>query len=187
MRKSNRSFILCIFVALVSLAIGITILPAFGLGENMLSALLALVLGACMLAFILPEIMSTRGIICVLNFFEFILIAFVALALVIQQVLPFLEFANCRLLAIALWIHALIGIFKIYNTRVASMKRGLAFPLFVNMLLLSFATYLFAIPFISDATLAWLCPVFFFVLTFLMVALSLLYAPKSKKRRPKGR
>ena len=182
MRKSSKSFILCIFLAIASLAIGILILPVFNLVNDMLSAVLALVLGSCMIAFILPEIMSTRGLICVLNFFEFLLIAITALLLVIQQVLPFLPDANCRFLAIALWIHGMVDIFKIYNTRVATMRKGIPFPLLLDVIFITFATYLFATPFISDAVLSWACPVFFFVLTFLMIALSLLYAPKSARR-----
>ena len=182
MRKSNNSFIFCILIAIASLAIGIITLPLFNIAQNMLNALLALVLGACMIAFILPEIMSTRGIICVLNFFEFFLIAIVALLLVIQQVLPFLEMANARMLAVAIWVHGMIGIFKIYNTRVASMKKGLALPLLINIILITVSTYLFAAPFLSDAVIAWICSIFFFILTFLMVALSLLYAPQKAKK-----
>lgn len=181
MRKSNNGFILCIFIAIVSLALGITMLPTFNIAGGMLSALLALVIGACMIAFVLPEIMSTRGIICVLNFFEFFLLAIVALLLVVHQVLPFLADANSRMLAIAIWIHGVIGIFKIYNTRIASTKKSLAMPLFLNMILITFATYLFAVPFISDLAMGWICSIFFFVLTFLMGALSLLYAPGKAK------
>ena len=180
MRKSSKSFILCIFLAVISLAIGILILPVFGLVDDMLSAVLALVLGSCMIAFILPEIMSTRGLVCVLNFFEFLLVAITALLLVIQQVLPFLPEANCRFLAIALWVHAMIDIFKIYNTRIATMRSGIPFALLLDIIYVTVATYLFANPFISDAVLSWACPVFFFVLTFLMLALSLLYAPKRR-------
>ena len=178
MKKSNRSFVLCIFLAVISLAIGILVLPVFGLTNSMLSAVLALVLGSCMIAFILPEIMSTRGLICVLNFFEFLLFAIVALLLVIQQVLPFLPEANCRFLAIALWIHAMVDIFKIYNTRIATMRHGIPFALLLDIIFITFATWLFVNPFISDAVLSWACPVFFFVLTFLMLVLSLLYSPK---------
>ena len=178
MKKSNRSFVLCIFLAVISLAIGILVLPVFGLTSSMLSAVLALVLGSCMIAFILPEIMSTRGLICVLNFFEFLLFAIVALLLVIQQVLPFLPEANCRFLAIALWIHAMVDIFKIYNTRIATMRHGIPFALLLDIIFITFATWLFVNPFISDAVLSWACPVFFFVLTFLMLILSLLYSPK---------
>ena len=98
-----------------------------------------------------------------------------------------MEYGTCRMLAAAIWIHGMIGIFKIYNTRVASMKRGLAFPLFINIILISVAAYAFAIPFLSEMVMAWAFAIFFFVLTFLMVALSLLYAPKSNKRRPGGR
>ena len=183
MKKTNKSFIFCIFVAAFALALGITMLPPFGIGENMISALLALVLSACMIAFILPEIMSTRGIICVLNFFEFLLIAIVALLLVIQQVLPFIADANTKFLALAIWIHGLLGVFKIYNTRIASAKKSLALPLLINVVLITFASYLFAIPFISDLAINWICSIFFFVLTFLMVALSLLSAPKAKKKK----
>ena len=182
MRKSNNGFILCIFLAIVSLAVGITMLPIFEISGNMLSALLALVIGACMLAFVLPEIMSTRGIICVLNFLEFFLLALVALALVIHQVLPYLAHANSRMLAVAIWIHGFVGIFKIYNMRMAAAKKGMAFPLFINMILLTFATYLFIVPFISDIVMAWACSIFFFILTFLMIALSLLYAPGKAKQ-----
>ena len=180
MKKSNRSFVLCIFLAVISLAVGILVLPVFGLTSSMLSAVLALVLGSCMIAFILPEIMSTRGLICVLNFFEFLLFAIVALLLVIQQVLPFLPEANCRFLAIALWIHAMVDIFKIYNTRIATMRHGIPFALLLDIIFITFATALFLNPFISDAVLSWACPVFFFVLTFLMAVLSLLYSPKRK-------
>lgn len=187
MKKVHRSFVLCVIVAICSLALGIAMLPPFGIGQTMLNALLALVIGACMIAFVLPEIMSTRGIICILNFFEFLLLAIVALVLVVQEVLPFMEYGTCRMLAAAIWIHGMIGIFKIYNTRVASMKRGLAFPLFINIILISVAAYAFAIPFLSEMVMAWAFAIFFFVLTFLMVALSLLYAPKSNKRRPSGR
>ena len=87
-----------------------------------------------MIAFILPEIMSTRGIICVLNFFEFLLIAIVALLLVIHQVLPFIEYANCRLLAVALWVHGMIGILKTYNTRIATAKMGVPFSLLLDII-----------------------------------------------------
>ena len=180
MKNSNKSFILCIFLAIISLAIGILVLPIFGLASNMLSAVLALVLGSCMVAFILPEIMSTRGLVCVLNFFEFLLIAIIALLLVVQQVLPFLPEANCRFLAIALWIHAIVDIFKIYNTRIATMRSGIPFALLLDIIFITFATALFVKPFISDAVLAWVCPIFFLVLTFLMLALSLLYAPKRR-------
>ena len=178
MRKSNNGFIFCLFIAIVSLALGIAMLPVFNISQGMLNALLALVIGACMIAFVLPEIMSTRGIICVLNFLEFFLLAIVALLLVIQQVLPFLAYANSRMLAVAIWIHGTVGIFKIYNMRIASAKKGMALPLFVNILLITFAAYLFAVPFISDIVMNWICSIFFFVLTFLMIALSMLYAPK---------
>ena len=183
MKRTHRSFILCIIIAICSVAIGIAMLPPFGVGQTMLNALLALVVGACMIAFVLPEIMSTRGIICILNFFEFLLLAVVALVLVVLQVLPFMEFGTCRLLAIALWIHGMVGIFKIYNTRIASMKKGLAFPLFINIILISVASYLFAVPFLSEIVMSWAFSLFFFVLAFLMIALSLLYAPKAKKKK----
>jgi hypothetical protein len=182
MRKSNKSFILCIFFALVSLAIGVAVLPVFGLGSNILSAVIALALGACMIAFVLPEIMSTRGIVCVLNFFEFLLIAIVALLLVIHQLMPFLENANCRLLAIALWIHGMISIFKTYNIRVATARMGVPFSLLLNIIFITFATYLFVVPFIPDFIWAWACPIFFFIFAFLMIALSVLYAPGKAKR-----
>ena len=183
MKKIRRSFVLCVVVAIVSLAIGIIMLPPFNIGQSMLNALLALVIGACMIAFVLPEIMSTKGIICILNFFEFILLALVALVLVVQEVLPFINYAACRMLAIAIWIHGFIGIFKIYNTRIASAKRGMAMPLFINVLLITFATYMFAVPFLSDIVMAWIFSLFFFVLTFLMIVLSLLYAPQKPRKR----
>lgn len=182
MKKVHRSFILCVIVAIASLAVGIVMLPTFNIGQTMLNALLALVIGSCMIAFVLPEIISTRGIICILNFFEFLLLALVALVLVIQEVLPFMDYATCRMLAVAIWIHGMIGIFKIYNTRVASMKRGLALPLFINIIFVTLGTYLFAIPFLSEIVMAWLFSIFFFVLTFLMIALSLLYAPKASRK-----
>ena len=138
MRKSGKSFALCIFLAIVSLAVGILILPVFGLATNMLSAILALVLGSCMIAFILPEIMSTRGLVCVLNFFEFLLIAITALLLVVQQVMPFMPDANCRFLAIALWIHGMFDIFKIYNTRIATMRSGIPFALLLDIIFITF-------------------------------------------------
>ena len=178
MRKSGKSFALCLFLALASVAIGVIILPVFGIANDMLSAVLALVLGSCMLAFILPEIMSTRGLVCVLNFFEFLLIAIVALLLVVQQVMPFMPEANCRFLAIALWIHGMVDIFKTYNARIATMRSGIPFALLLDIIFITFATYLFINPFIPNWILSWACPVFFFVLTFLMLVLSLLYAPK---------
>jgi len=179
MKKIQKSFILCVTIAVLSLILGIIMLPPFNIAQTMLKALTALVLGACMIAFVLPEIMSTRGIICILNFLEFILIAIVALILVIQEVAPFISMASCKMLAVAIWIHGTIGVFKIYNTRVATAKKGLALPLFIDIILISLGGYTFANPFISDFAMAWLCSIFFFVLAFLMVALSLLYAPKS--------
>ncbi len=187
MKKVRRSFILCIVVAIVSLALGIIMLPPFNIAQIMSSALLAIVLGACMIAFILPEIMSTRGIICLLNFLEFILIAIVAMLLVIQEVLPFIENGTCRMLAAAIWIHGFVGIFKIYNTRIAGSKKGLALPLFINVVLITLGVYLFAVPFISELALNWICSIFFFVLTFLMVALSMLYAPKAASKKPQAK
>ena len=183
MKRVHKSFILCVIAAIASLAIGIVMLPVFNIGQEMLNALLALVIGACMIAFVLPEIISTRGIICILNFFEFFLLAIVALILVIQEVLPFMDYAACRMLAVAIWIHGMVGIFKIYNTRVASMKKGLAFPLFVNIIFITAGTYLFAVPFLSELAMAWIFSIFFFILTFLMVALSLLYAPTAPRKR----
>ena len=183
MKKVHKSFILCVVAAIASLAIGIIMLPTFNIGQTMLNALLALAIGACMIAFVLPEIISTRGIICLLNFFEFLLLALVALVLVIQEVLPFIDYATCRMLAVAIWIHGMVGIFKIYNTRVASMKKGLAFPLFVNIIFITVGTYLFAVPFLSEIVMAWVFSIFFFILAFLMVALSLLYAPTAPRKR----
>ena len=183
MKRVHKSFILCVIAAIASLAIGIVMLPVFNIGQEMLNALLALVIGACMIAFVLPEIISTRGIICILNFFEFFLLAIVALILVIQEVRPFMDYAACRMLAVAIWIHGMVGIFKIYNTRVASMKKGLAFPLFVNIIFITAGTYLFAVPFLSELAMAWIFSIFFFILTFLMVALSLLYAPTAPRKR----
>ncbi len=185
MKKVHRSFIFCVIVAIASLALGITTLPTFNIGQTMPNALLALVVGACMIAFVLPEIISTRGIICLLNFLEFLLLAIVALILVIQEVLPFMDYATCRMLAVAIWIHGMVGIFKIYNTRVASMKKGLALPLFVNIVFITLGTYLFAIPFLSEIVMTWMFSIFFFVLTFLMIALSLLYAPKASRKSKK--
>lgn len=183
MKRVRKSFILCVIAAIASLAIGIVMLPVFNIGQEILNALLALAIGACMIAFVLPEIISTRGIICILNFFEFLLLAAVALILVIQEVVPFLDYATCRMLAVAIWIHGMVGIFKIYNTRVASLKKGLAFPLFMNIIFITIGAYLFAVPFLNELVMAWMFAIFFFVLAFLMIALSILYAPTSSKKR----
>lgn len=187
MKKIRSSFVLCVVAAILSLVIGIVMLPPLNIGQNMLSALLALVLGACMIAFILPEIMSTRGVICILNFVEFVLIAIVALVLVVEEVLPFMDYGTCRLFAVAIWIHGVVGVFKIYNTRIASSKKGLALPLFTNILFITAGSYLFASPLLSEAFMSWVFALFFFLLAFLMTVLSLLYAPQKSKTRAKSK
>ena len=178
MRKIYKNFIFDIVVAVVALALGIIMLPPFGIGEHALSVLMAITLASYLTIYTLDKIRRSKGTTLILALVEFSIIAIIALALLIQQFTPWRITEVCRIIGVAMWLRGVFSALGMYIIATNAKRQKYGVVKFILCVLLSTAgVYLFASPIISDLVLTWIICIIFLLAALVFGALAFLFAP----------
>ena len=75
MQTLYKNYIFDIVIALIALALGIVMLPVFGISEIFIDIMLALALGVYLVFFLFDRLRHSRGTVFILTIIEFIVIS----------------------------------------------------------------------------------------------------------------
>ena len=185
MRKIYKNYIFDIIMAVVSLILGILMLPPIGLGQKMLSVMLALTLVGYLVIFLFDKARRARGTSFVLILVEFAVISLIAVGLFLQQFKVFGE-ANviCPTIGIVMWLRGIVVNVSMYVSASSIKKSKYNLPEFLLCILFStLGVYLFAKPITSDLVITWILCGFLLFCALVFGALALLFAPTRKHRK----
>ena len=181
MKKLYKSFIFDIIIAVVALALGIIMLPPFGIGQQALNILMALTLAAYLALYTFDKIRRSKGTTLVLSLVEFCIIATIALALVIQQFSALRISGVCRIIGMVLWLRGLFAALGMYIAASGAKKQKYGILRFLLCILLAtVGVYLFAAPIVSDLVLTWIICSIFFACALIFATLAILFSPLRK-------
>ena len=184
MKKIYKSFIFDIIIAVVALALGIVMLPPFGIGQQALNILMALTLAAYLAIYTFDKIRRSKGTTLILTLVEFCIIATIALALVIQQFSPLRISGVCRIIGAVLWLRGVFSALGMYIVATNAKKQKYGILKFLLCVLLStVGVYLFAAPIISDLVLTWIICVLFFISALVFAILAFLFSPSRRREK----
>ena len=182
MKKLYKNFIFDIILAVVMLALGIVMLPPFGIGQQALNILCAILLVAYMIIYMLDKIQRSKGTTLVLALVEFAIIAIIAITLVVQQFSEFKIGGICKIVGAVMWMRGVFSAFGMYITATSARRpRYGVIKFLLCVLLSSTGVYIFADPIVSDLALTWIACVLFFIAALVAGGLALLFAPTKEK------
>jgi len=182
MKKIYKNFVFDIIAAVVALALGIVMLPPFGIGQQLLNILLAVTLVAYLVIYLYDKLRRNKGITFVLSLVEFIVISLVAIGLVFQQFSHIEISGVCSTIGIVLWLRGMVSALGMYITASSLKKSKRTLTEFVIALfVISVGAYFFAHPIVSDLVLTWIIDIVFFLqLSYSRV--SPIFSPLSKRK-----
>ena len=184
MKKLYKNFIFDIIIAVIALALGVVMLPPFGIGQQALNILMAITLAAYLAIYTFDKIRRSKGAILVLTLVEFCIITVIALALVIQQFSPLKISGVCRIIGVVLWLRGVFSALGMYILASSAKRQKYGVIRFLICALLSaFGVYLFAAPIITDLALTWIICITFFACALIFGALGILFSPMRRKSR----
>lgn len=184
MERIYKNFWFDLGLAIISLALGIAMLPIFGIVGSLLNILLAAVLVGYLIIFMVDKLRRTRGLIFVLTIIEFIAIVLIIGELLIQQFSPLNISSVCQTLGLVLWLRGVVMVIGMYSAALSVRKPQDKMPRFVlGVMLVSCGMYLLAHPLIPDAILEWVLCISFFIFAIIFAALAYLFAPTSKGKK----
>jgi len=182
MKKIYKNFVFDIIAAVVALALGIVMLPPFGIGQQLLNILLAVTLVAYLVIYLYDKLRRNKGITFVLSLVEFIVISLVAIGLVFQQFSHIEISGVCSTIGIVLWLRGMVSALGMYITASSLKKSKRTLTEFVIALfVISVGAYFFAHPIVSDLVLTWIIDIVFFLAAIVFAGLAYLFAPIKKK------
>ena len=180
-----RNYVVDIIIAVLTLGLGLLMLPPFGIGQAMIDILLALTLLAYLVIHLFGKLHASKGITFVLTMVEFIINAIIIVCLILEQFTGLKIWGVCQTLGFVLFIHGALSLVIMYVT-LATVKSGkYNLPSFLlNLLLALGGVYLFANPFVADIIINWVLCIVLFIVTLGFAALAILFAP-TKNSTPK--
>ena len=104
MKKLYNSFIFDIIVAVIALALGIVMLPPFGIGNKVLNILLAITLVAYLIIYLFDKAKRAKGVLFILTVVEMVIICFVIVGLVVDQFSSIIISGVCRTIGLVVWL-----------------------------------------------------------------------------------
>ena len=185
MRGLYKSFIFDIAVALVALALGVVMLPVFGISAVFIDILLAAALTAYLLLFLLDKLRHTRGTVFALTVVEFSLLSLLALALLIQQFGAASFISVCQVVGVVLWLRGVVMTATLYISALAVKKprRSLS-ALALSVIMITVGVWMIASSLLTDLVLEWVMCILLFITAFCFGALAFLfYLPRDKSKR----
>ena len=181
MKKIYKNFVFDIVVAVLALALGVVMLPPFGIGQQALNVLMAITLAAYLALYTFDKIRRSKGTTLVLTLVEFCIIALIALALVIQQFLPIRISGVCRIIGVVMWLRGVFSSLGMYIIATNAKRQKYGIIKFLLCVLLStVGVYLFAAPIVSDLVLTWIICIIFFLCALAFGALAILFSPSRR-------
>ena len=183
MRRMYKNFVFDIVIAAISLAVGVVMLPPFGIAEYALNILLATTLVIYLLSFLFDKLRHTKGTVFIFTLIEFLAISLIAIGLVIRQFMP-LNIDNVwRALGAAIWLRGVVMTLEMYVAAMASKKPRRNIPrLVLAIAFISLGAFLFARPITSDVALEWVICISFLLCALIFAGLAFLFAPVKKSK-----
>ncbi len=186
MQRIYKNFWFDLALAIISLAVGIIMLPPFGIVGGVLNAILAAVLMGYLIVFMLDKLRRTRSLIFVLAVIEFIAIVLIIAELLVQQFSPISISGVCQTLGLVLWLRGVVMVIGMYSAALSVRKPQDKMSRFIiGVVLISVGMYLFTNPLIPDAVLEWVLCISFFIFAVVFGGLTYLFAPVSKGGKSK--
>lgn len=188
MKRFNYDWLVYLILSVLCIAAGVVMLPQVtNLGIKILDIILAICLVAYCCVYLLPKIKHSRGTIQILTIVEFVVICLVALGLILMQFKVFQIDGVIRIIGLVIWLRSVVELFRAYYYR--GKDSSYKYPvwlLIIYLVLITFGTYIFASPFISDEKLVLILAIALFVLAVLLIVLGIIYLPKSSHKSKKS-
>ena len=191
MKKIIKNPIVSIFLGAICLLAAILFAPIWSWwekcpwkdwGNQILYILIAAVIIAYLALFLFKKIRkATKRVIQVLTIVEFSLLSLIALGCIFSQFKIINISGACQIFGLALWARATVEIFRAYYYRSDTKEVYPVWYLAISIAMITFGTYCFAKPFISDLVILWLFVSILIVLGLLLLILGINNLPKKKK------
>ena len=150
-------------------------------GNQILYILIAAVIIAYLALFLFKKIRkANKRVIQVLTIVEFSLLSLIALGCIFSQFKIINISGACAIFGLALWARGSVEIFRAYYYRSDTKEQYPVWYLALSIAMVTFGTYCFAKPFISDLVILWL-----FVSVLIVVGLLLLVLGLNNKASKK--
>ncbi len=155
-------------------------------GMKIINLVIAAILIYYLFAFLLKKVMhGGGGVTKTLTIIEFILLSLVALGCILSQAKVFNVSGACKIFGLALWCRGVVEVFRAYYHQRDSKSKFPLWYVFVVVAMVTFGTYCFAKPFISDTVLLWIFVIFIFLYGICMIVYGGMTKPKSNKKSSK--
>ncbi len=186
MRGLYKNFVFDITVALIALALGVVMLPVFGISAFCIDILLAIALAAYLVLFLLDKLRHTRGIVFALTVLEFGLLLLLALALVIQQFSPAHFISVCQVVGVVLWLRGAIMTITLYISAlyIKKPRRNLT-ALAISIVMISVGVWMISSSLLTDLFLEWVMCIALFITALVFGALAFLFYKGGEKKTEK--
>ena len=176
MKRLYRNFLFDLTIALISLVLGVIILPPFGIGVYALNIMLAATIVVYFLVYLWDKLKKTKGAIFLLTVTECVVYAFVILDLIMQQFHVINTISVCRALGLILWVRGTVSAIGMYITATTSSRKPATLPSFLFRLsLISGGMFLLAHPMFTDLVLNWAMCIVCFLSALAFGGLALLF------------
>lgn len=182
MNKLYKNYVFDLIVAAVALALGVVMLPVFGISAVFIDILLAAALVAYLILFLLDKLKHTRGVVFALTVIEFALLALATLGHIVQQFTPLHFTTVCQAVGVVLCLRGCVMATTMYVSALSLRKpRSELITFAIAILMIVVGTALFSGSFIDDYFLEWVMCIALFITALAFAALAFLfYHPKKK-------
>lgn len=187
MKNLHKNYVFDFILAALLLALGIVMLPPFGIGQKILDVIVAIGLVVYLALYLFGRLRRTRGTALILTAIEFFVILLIAVGLVLKQLQIFAIGETCQIIGVVIWLRGIVSLLSHYFTSYQTQrkKRSLLFFL-LSLALVTLGTYLFAKPLFTNETVLWIVSIALIVAALCFVALAILYLPARKKKNSSG-
>lgn len=182
MKKLYRNFVFDLTIAIISLVLGVIMLPAFGIGIYALNIMLASAIAVYFLVYLWDKLKRTKGAIFLLTVTECVVYAFVIIDLLMQQFHVIDALSVCRALGLVLWVRGTVSAIGMYINATTTSRRPATLPSFLfRICLISGGMLLLAHPLFTDKVLNWITCIVCYLSALAFGGLALLFSPAKKK------
>lgn len=176
-----RNFVVDIIIAVLTLGLGLLMLPPFGIGQAMIDILLALTLLTNLVIHLFQKLRISKGITFTLTLVESAINAIVILCLFLEQFKLIKIGGICQTLGFILALHGIFTLIILYVTLANTKSGKYNLPDFlINLILSVVGVYLFANPIFDDLLINWVLCILLFVVTLGFIGLAILFSPIRK-------
>lgn len=189
MKRFKLDWLVYLILSAVFIAVGIIMIPEVtDLGAKILNIVLAIALVIYSILYLFPKIKKHRGSIQILVIIEFIIVCLIALGLILVQFKVFEVTGVVRILGLVIWLRCIVELFRAYFYRGKDSSYSYPVWLFcIYLVLITFGTYIFASPFISDQKLVLIMAILFLIVAILLIILGIVLLPKKSKSSKKSK